>query len=51
MIINGKRKKMLVHRLVAMCYLNNPYNLSEVNHKNKIKTDNRPENLEWVTRQ
>lgn len=47
---NGERKKMLVHRLVASCYLDNPNNLPEVNHKNKIKTDNRVENLEWVSR-
>lgn len=51
MWINGKKRGMLVHRVVALCYLPNPYNLPEVNHKNKIKTDNRPENLEWVTRQ
>lgn len=48
---DGKRKKCLVHRLVAICYIENPKNLLEVNHKNKIKTDNRVENLEWVSRQ
>lgn len=49
--LDGKRKGMLVHRMVALCYIDNPLKLPEVNHKNKIKTDNRPENLEWVTRQ
>lgn len=47
----GKKGKKLVHRMVAMCYLDNPLNLPEVNHKNKIKTDNRVENLEWVSRE
>lgn len=51
MWLDGKRKGMLVHRMVALCYLENPLNLPEVNHKNKIKSDNRVENLEWVTRQ
>lgn len=47
--LDGHKKGMLTHRMVALCYLENPLNLSEVNHKNKIKTDNRVENLEWVT--
>ncbi len=51
MWVDGHKKGMLVHRIVALCYLENPLNLPEVNHKNKIKTDNRIENLEWVTRQ
>lgn len=51
MWLDGHKKGMLVHRMVALCYLDNPLNLPEVNHKNKIKTDNRIENLEWVTRQ
>lgn len=51
MWLNGHKQGMLVHRVVALCYLDNPLNLPEVNHKNKIKTDNRVENLEWVTRQ
>ena len=43
----GKRKYYRVHRLVCQAFISNPNNLSFVNHRNEIKTDNRASNLEW----
>lgn len=47
---NGKRKRFLVHRLVAEAFIPNPNNLFEVNHKDENKLNNNINNLEWCTR-
>lgn len=48
---NGKhtRAPKTIHRLVARVFLTKPKNAIEVNHKNFDRTDNRAENLEWVS--
>ena len=47
--INGKRRKFLIHRLVARAFVDGYAEGLTVNHINGVKTDNRPDNLEWVT--
>ena len=47
--IQGKRKKLLVHRAIALAFLDNPDNKPCVNHKDGNKLNNYVSNLEWCT--
>lgn len=49
-IVNIRGKTLYVHRLVATAFIPNPENKTDVNHINCDTSDNRAENLEWVSR-
>lgn len=46
---DGKTKGYRVHRLVALCFIDNPNNLRCVNHKDENKANNKIDNLEWCS--
>lgn len=49
--VDGKVRYPTIHRLLALAFIPNPYNLEQVNHKDGDKLNNSLENLEWVSRQ
>lgn len=47
--VDGKNKHFYIHDLVASAFIGKKPEGASVNHKNGVKRDNRPENLEYVS--
>jgi len=46
---NGKCKTHRVHRVVAIAFLDNPYNLPQINHIDSVRDNNKVDNLEFCS--
>lgn len=46
---NGISKQFILHRIIAIHFIPNPKNFSEINHKDENKTNNCINNLEWCS--
>lgn len=49
LMLNGKKSRFRVHRLVASAFIPNPENKEFVNHIDGVKDNNILSNLEWST--
>ena len=47
--VNGKKKHFPIHRLVAIAFIPNPDNKEQVDHIDNDKSNNRVDNLQWVS--
>lgn len=47
--VANAQMNMLVHRLVAICFVPNPSGKSQVNHIDGVRSNNTAGNLEWVS--
>tara|TARA_R110000824_G_scaffold223397_1_gene411131 strand:+ start:25 stop:495 length:471 start_codon:yes stop_codon:yes gene_type:complete len=47
---NSKVKMFLLHRLLAIHFIENPENKPTVDHENRVRLDNSLSNLRWYTR-
>lgn len=45
------REDVYIHRIVAMTFIENPYNYKEVNHIDNNRSNNNVNNLEWCSRE
>jgi len=46
---NSKRKKNMIHRLLALHFIDNPNNYPQVDHIDNNRQNNNLDNLRWIT--